>query len=87
MAKTDFKMTDYNQNNKIVSAFKDQESPGSVRRKPHKYHVWYFGPNVLHEEDISVNQMILCLSTLPKKSKDVIANVLKKPHNFVRKKQ
>ena len=80
LAKTDFKMVDYNQNNKIVSAFKGQESPGLVRRKLHKYHVWYFGPNffkVLHEEDTSLKQIIPCLATLSKKGEDVIASIVK----------
>ena len=33
---------------------------------------------VLHEKDISVKQIIPCLTALSKKSQDVIANVVKK---------
>ena len=84
MAKTDFKMADYN---KIVSAFKDQESPDPVRKSP--INITYGTLDqifkVLNEEDFSVKQVILCLPTLSKKSEDVIANIIKKPHNSMKK--
>ena len=81
LAITNFKVADYNQNNKIVSAFKDQESSGSVRRNGTLHQI----SKVLDEEDISVKQIIPCLATLSKKSEDVTANIVKKPHNFVKK--
>ena len=46
--------------------------------------LWSF--KVLDEEDISAKQTIPCLATLSKKSENVIANIVKKPHIFVKKK-
>ena len=41
---------------------------------------------MLDEQDISAKQIIPCLATLSKNSENVIANIVKKPHNFVKKK-
>ena len=85
MAKTDFKMVDYNQNNKIDSAFKDQDHQFPLKENPinmtHGTLDQIF--KVLHEEDISVKQIIPTLATL---GEDVIANIVKKTHNFVKQK-
>ena len=79
-------MVDYNQNNKIDSAFKDQDH--QVPSKENPINITYGTLDqifkVLHEEDISVKQIIPTLATL---GEDVIASIVKKPHYFVKKKQ
>ena len=41
--------------------------------------------NVLDEEEVSAKQIIPCLDTLSKKSENIIANIVKNPHNIVKK--
>ena len=78
-------MVDYNQNNRIDSAFKDQDHQVPLKENP--INITYGTLDqifkVLHEEDISVKQIIPTLATL---GEDVIANIVKKPHNFVKQK-
>ena len=70
LAKTDIKMSDYNQN---------KDSFCLVRRRPHKYHIGNLDQifKVLDEEDISAKQLIQCLATLSKKRESYMANIVK----------
>ena len=40
---------------------------------------------ILDTEDVPVKQVMPCLAILSQKSENDIANIIKKPHNFVRK--
>ena len=87
MVKTDFKMDHYNQNTKIVSALETRNHQVELKEDP--INITYGLLNqifkVLDGEDISAKQIILCLATLPKKSENVIANIVKEPYNFEKK--
>ena len=81
MASTDFKMVHYNQYKKIVSSLKARIYQVELEEDPMfiTYGILDQICKVLDEEDISAKEMILCLATL---SKNVIANIVKKPHNL-----
>ena len=80
-------MAHYNQNTNIVSALRTRNHQVELKEDPINItyglldHIF----RVLDEENISTNQIIPCFATLPKKSENVIANIVKKPHNFVKK--
>ena len=76
-------MVHYNQNTKIASALRARNHQVELKEDPFGLLDQIF--KVLDEENISTNQIIPCLATLSKKSKNVIANIVKKPHNFVKK--
>ena len=87
MGKTEFKMVHYNQNIKIVPALRTRNGRVELEEDPIKITYGILGQTfkVLDEEDISAKQIIPCLTILSKKRENVIANIIKKPHNFVRK--
>ena len=80
-------MAHYNQNTNIVSALRTRNHQVELKEDPlsttHGLLDQIF--KVLDEENISTNQIIPCLATLSKKSENVIANIVKKTHNFVKK--
>ena len=80
-------MAHYNQNNKIVSALRTRDHQIELEKDPINitYGILDLIFKVLDEEDISGKQIISCLATLSKKSENVIANIVKKQHNFVKK--
>ena len=80
-------MVHYNQNTKIVSALRTRNHQVELKEDPinNTYGLLDQIFNVFDEENISTNQIMLCLATLSKKSENVIANIVKKPHNFVKK--
>ena len=88
MAKTDFEMVHYNQNNKIVSALRTRNDQVELEKDPINitYGILDQTFKVLDQQDTSARQIILCLATLSKKSENVIVNIVKKPYNFVEKK-
>ena len=88
MIKTNFKMVHYNQNNKIVSAFRTRNHQAELEKDPINitYGILNQIFNVLDEEDISLRQIIPYLATLSKKNENFIANIVKKTDNFVKKK-
>ena len=81
-------MTHHNQNNKIDSALRTRNHQVELEKDPINitYGILDQIFKVLDEEDISAKQIILCLATMSKKSGDVIANIVKKPHDPVEKK-
>ena len=88
MTKTDFKIVHYNWNNKTDSALRTRNHQVELEKDPINitYGILDQIFKVLDEEDISAKQIILCLATMSKKSGDVIANIVKKPHDPVEKK-
>ena len=80
-------MVHYNQNTKIVSALRTRNHQVELKEDPINitYGLLDQTLKVLDEEDILAKQIIPCLATLSKKSESVIANIVKKPHNFVKK--
>ena len=88
MIKTNYKMVHYNQNNKIVSAFRTRNHQAELEKDPINitYGILNQIFNVLDEEDISLRQIIPYLATLSKKNENFIANIVKKTDNFVKKK-
>ena len=80
-------MPHYNQNTKIVSALRTRNHQVELKEDPINITYGLLDQifKVLDEENISTNQIIPCLATLSKKSENVIANIVKKPHNFVKK--
>ena len=81
-------MAHYNQNTNIISALRTRNHQVELKEDPINitYGLLDQIVRVLDEENISTNQIIPCLATLSKKSENVIANIVKKPHNFVKKK-
>ena len=81
-------MAHYNQNTKIVSAVWTRNHQVELKEEPINITYGLLDQifKVLDEENVSTNQIIPCLATLSKKSENVIANIVKKPHNFVKKK-
>ena len=81
-------MVHYNQNNKIVSAFRTRNHQAELEKDPINitYGILNQIFNVLDEEDISLRQIIPYLATLSKKNENFIANIVKKTDNFVKKK-
>ena len=81
-------MVHYNQNNKIVSAFRTRNHQAELEKDPINitYGILNQIFNVLDEEDILLKQIIPYLATLSKKSENFIANIVKKTDNFVKKK-
>ena len=80
-------MAHYNQNTRIVSALRTRNH--QVELKEHSINITYGLVDqifkVLDEEDILAKQIIPCLAALSKNSENVIANIVKKQHNFVKK--
>ena len=81
-------MAHYNQNTKIASVLRTRNHQVELKEDPLSTTYGLFDKifKVLDEENISANQIIPCLSTLSKKSENVIAKIVKKTHNFVKKK-
>ena len=80
-------MVHYNQNTKIVSVLRTRNHQVELKEDPINITYGLLDQifKVLDEEDISAKQIIPCLPTQSKKSGNVIANIVKKPHNFVKK--
>ena len=80
-------MAHYNENANIVSALRTRNHQVELKEDPINitYDLLDQIFKVFDEENVSTNQIILCLATLSKKSENVIANIVKKPHNFVKK--
>ena len=80
-------MAHYNQNTKIVSALRTRTHQVELKENPINITYGLLDQifKVLGEENISTKQIIPCLATLSQKSENVIANIVKKPHNFVKK--
>ena len=81
-------MVHYNRNNKIDSTLRTRNHQVELEKDPINitYGILDQIFKVLDEEDISAKQIIPCFATMPKKSGNVIANIVKKPHNSVGKK-
>ena len=88
MANTDLEMVHHNKKNKIVSAWRTRNHQFELEQDSISFAYGILDQifKVLDEEDISVKQIIPCLASLSKKSENVITNIFKKPHNFVKKK-
>ena len=80
-------MVHYNQNTKIISASRTRNHQVELKEDPINITYGLLDQifKVLDGENISANQIISCLATLSKKSENVIANIVKKTHNFVKK--
>ena len=80
-------MADYNQNKDIVSALRTRNHQVELEEDPINitYGILDKVFKVLDEEDISAKQIVPCLATLSKKSENAIVNIVRKPHNFVKK--
>ena len=80
-------MAHYNQNTKIVSALRKRNHQVELKEDPINITYGLLDQifKVLDEENISANQIIPCLAALSKKSENIIAKIVKKPHNFVKK--
>ena len=80
-------MAHYNQNTKIASVLRTRNHQVELKEDPLSTTYGLFDQifKVLDEENISANQIIPCLSTLSKKSENVISKIVKKTHNFVKK--
>ena len=70
----------------IVSIFKESAGPDGVWNFINiTYGILDYIFQILDTEDVPVNQVMPCLAILSQKSENYIANIIKKPHNFVRK--
>ena len=80
-------MAHYNQNNKTDSALRTRNHQVELEKDliGITYGILDQIFKLLDEEDISANQIISCLTTLSGKSENFIANIVKKPHDFVKK--
>ena len=80
-------MAHCNQNTKIVSALRTSNRQVELKEDPINITYALLDQifKVLDEENISTNQIIPSLATLSKKSENLVANIVKKPHNFVKK--
>ena len=83
MAKTDFKMADYNQNKNIASALRTRNHQVELEEDPINiiYGILDQIFKVLDEEDISAKQIIPWLTS----RENFIAHIIKKPYNVVKK--
>ena len=84
MAKTDFKMSDYNLNKNLVSALGTRTHQAELVEDSIDIMYGFLDQTfkVLDEEDILVKQIIPCLATLSKKTANDIVNNVIKPYNF-----
>ena len=80
-------MAHYNQNNKTDSALRTRNHQVGLEKDliGITYGILDQIFKLLDEEDISAKQIISCLTTLSGKSENFIANIVKKPHDFVKK--
>ena len=76
-----------NQNRNTVSALRTRNHQVELEEVPIniRYGILVQIFKVLDEEDNQRKEPVLCLATLSKKSENVIASIVKKPHNFMKK--